>query len=377
MTPAIAADKPLAFAEVFPDHPRRMTRARPSPRYAVIMAGGFGTRFWPQSRRRRPKQFLAIRGRASMLQETARRLRGVVRPERVLVVATAELASLVRKQLPELERSNLLVEPAPRGTAACLALAAEWIARRDPNALMSVFPADHVIDELGEFRRALRRAFELADREGLLVTFGIAPTHPETGYGYIEPGAKVGNGKPSAHRVARFHEKPDAATAAEYGAKGFLWNSGMFVWRVDAIRMAFARHAPRIASAVRPRAAGERRRLYRQLPIEPVDRAILERAPNVAVVRGGFGWSDVGSWAAMASLWGTDAAGNARRGPAVFVDSRDAIVYADKRLVAVVGTEGLIVVDTPDALLVCPKSRAQDVRRVVDALAHGRFRHLL
>ena len=354
-----------------------MKRGRPSPRYAVIMAGGFGTRFWPHSRRRRPKQFLPIRGRESMLQETARRLRGAIQRERLLVVATEELAPLVREQLPDLGRANLLVEPAPRGTAPCLALAAETIAERDPTALMAVFPADHVITDGAEFRRALRRAFELAERDSLLVTFGITPAYPETGFGYIEPGPKIDRGTPPAYRVARFHEKPNAATAASYGSKGYLWNSGMFVWRVDVIRNAFALHAPRIASAVGARGEVERARRYRRLPLEPVDRAILERAPNVAVVRGSFDWSDVGSWAAMAELWGTDAAGNARRGPAVFVDSRDAVVYADKRLVAIVGVEGLIVVDTPDALLVCPKNRAQDVRGVVDALAHGRFRHLL
>lgn len=354
-----------------------MSRARANERYAVVMAGGLGTRFWPHSRRRSPKQFLSIRGRQSMLQETVRRLGAVVPKERLLIVAGREFAPLVRKQLPALPRRNLLVEPAARGTAACLALAAEWISARDRTAVMGVFPADHVITEPAEFRRALRRAFELADRDGALVTFGVAPTYAETGFGYVEPGVPLGRAKPAVYRVVRFHEKPDEPTARSYVGKGYLWNSGMFAWRVDVIRDAFARHAPRIARAVRAASAEERIDRYRRLPVEPVDRAILERAENIAVVRADFGWSDVGSWAAMASLWGTDAAANARRGPALLIDSRDTVVYAADRLVAVLGAEDLIVVDSPDALLVCRKSRAQDVRQVVEAIAHGKYRHLL
>ena len=197
-----------------------MKRARANARYAVVMAGGFGTRFWPHSRRRSPKQFLPIRGRRSMLQETVRRLAGSVPADAVLVVAAREFASLVRTQLPELPRRNLLMEPAPRGTAACLALAAEWIAARDADAVMGVFPADHVITETEPFRRALRRAFDLAEGSGALVTFGIAPTYAETGFGYIEPGEKLASGRPAAYRVARFHEKPDLATARSYIDRG-------------------------------------------------------------------------------------------------------------------------------------------------------------
>ena len=354
-----------------------MKRARANARYAVVMAGGFGTRFWPHSRRRSPKQFLPIRGRRSMLQETVRRLAGIVPADAVLVVAAREFASLVRTQLPELPRQNLLIDPAPRGTAACLALAAEWIAARDARAVMGVFPADHVITEAEPFRRALRRAFDLAEGSGALVTFGIAPAYAETGFGYIEPGEKLASGRPAAYRVARFHEKPDLATARSYIDKGYLWNSGMFAWRADVIRDAFARHAPHIARVVRVRGAAERARRFKRLPIEAVDRAILERAENVVVVSASFGWSDVGSWAARGPLWGTDAAANARRGPAVLIDSRDSVVYAGDRLVAALGIEDLIVVDSPDALLICRKSRAQDVRRIVETLAHGRFRHLL
>ncbi len=353
-------------------------------RYAVIMAGGFGTRFWPQSRRRIPKQFLAIAGRRTMLQETARRLRGIVPADHVAVVASREFASLIRAQLPALPAANLIVEPAPRGTAACLALAAEWVARRDPAGLMAVFPADHVITEEARFHRALLRAFTTAEAERCLVTFGVPPAYAETGYGYIEVGKRATGTAPRVYWAQRFHEKPDAAAARTYLAAGrYLWNSGMFVWRVDVIRDAFARHAPAIARVMGRARAGRAGRIsvpapsYRRLRAEPVDVAIMERAERVAVVEGDFGWSDVGSWAAMSELWGTDAAGNASRGTAVLVDCRDTVVYGTNRLVAVVGGDDLIVVDSPDAVLVCPKSRAQDVRRIVAALTHSRHRRLL
>ncbi len=354
---------------------------KPRHRYAVIMAGGFGTRFWPRSRRGTPKQFLAISGRRTMLQETMHRLRGIVPERRVFAVASAEHRKLIRAQLPGLPAANVVIEPAARGTAACLALAAEHIARRDPEALMAVFPADHVITQRRAFAQALRRAFDIAAAERCLVTFGIAPTAPETGYGYIEVGAPLAGAAPRAYWAARFHEKPDARTAQAYVQAGrFLWNSGMFVWRVDVFFDALARHAPEIARAVRGggragRAARER--LYRRLPVVSIDVALMERAERIAVVEGDFGWSDVGSWAAMGALWGTDAAGNACQGNAMLIDCRDSVVAARERLIALIGVDDLVVVDSPDAVLVCPKSRAQEIRRVVDALAHGPHRHLL
>lgn len=360
----------------------RRAQAR-SGRYAVIMAGGSGTRFWPHSRRRRPKQFLSIDGSGdTLLQATAQRLRGVVPPTQVIVVAPAEHAPLVRRQLTALPRANLLIEPAARGTAACLALAAAHIARRDPAATMAVFPADHTVAPAAQFRRCVTRAFEIAETEDCLVTIGVPPRSAETGYGYIELGAALRAGAPRVNWAARFVEKPDRARARRFVDSGrHLWNSGMFFWRVTVLRDGLRRHAPAVARVMegledRSRAATARR-LYRRLPGESIDVALMERAERVAVVRATFDWNDVGSWAALATLWGTDAEGNARRGSAVLVDCRDTIAYGATRLVAVLGGQDLVVIDSPDAVLVCPRSRAQEVRRVVEALGRGRHRRLL
>lgn len=353
---------------------------RAPARYAVIMAGGAGTRFWPLSRAARPKQFLHLAGRGTMLQETARRLRGVVPRSRVLVVAPPAHAKIVRAQLPWLPPDNLVIEPAPRGTAACLALVAAWVARRAPQAALAVLAADHAINDVEALRTCLRRAYEIAE-DGWLVTFGIPPTGPETGYGYVRLGPPLDRRTPRAARAARFVEKPDARTARRFVADGaYRWNSGMFTWRVDVFRDELSRHAPAIAAAadaVIDHRGALSRRAYGRLPNVPVDVAVMERARRIAVVDATFDWSDVGSWAAMAALWGSDGDGNARRGPAVLVDCRNTTVRASHRLVAVLGAEDLVVVDTPDAVLVCPRDRAQDVRAVVRALGRGRTRGLL
>jgi mannose-1-phosphate guanylyltransferase len=358
---------------------RERTAGAGRDRYAVVMAGGVGTRFWPRSRQRLPKQFLAIASRHTMLQETVRRLSGIVPLRRTLVVASAPFAPLIREQLPRLPEANLLVEPAARGTAACLALATERIAELNPEASMAIFPADHVITDRGGFRRVIRRGFETAENERCLVTFGIVPTHAETGYGYVQVGSILRSTRPRVHWAKRFHEKPKRQLAERYVNDGrYFWNSGMFVWRVDVIREAFARHAPQIARVFGTRMDGSRLdRAYRRLPNLSIDVAVMERSDRVAVVEADMGWSDVGSWAAMADLWGTDSDGNAERGRTIVVDCRDTVVFGEDRLVAVVGADDLIVVDSPDALLVCPKSKAQDVRRIVAALTHSRHKDLL
>src|SRR5262245_45479867 len=281
-------------------------------RYAVIMAGGTGKRFWPHSRRRRPKQFLSIDGSgASLLQATAQRLRGVVPWSRVMVVAPAEHARLVRRQLSALPRANLLIEPAARGTAACLALAAARIAQPYPAAAMGVFPADHTIAPAAQFRRCATRAFEVAETHDCLVTLGIPPRGPETGYGYIELGTALRSGTPRVNWAVRFVEKPNRARAQQFVDSGrHVWNSGMFFWRVSVLRDGLQRHAPAVARVMQamenPRraAAATVRRLYRRLPTESIDVALMERAERVAVVAATFDWNDVGSWAALASLWG-------------------------------------------------------------------------
>jgi len=352
-----------------------------STRYAVIMAGGSGTRFWPHSRRAKPKQFLAIVGQRTLLQDTAQRLRAVVPMRRLLVVAPRELAGLVTEQLPRLPAENLLIEPAPRGTAPCLVLAAAWIAQRDPHGSMAVFPADHAITDVDRFRGDVERGFEIAEREEALVTFGIRPTHPETGYGYIEIGAPIRRTAPRASWVRRFIEKPDAVRARRFVGTGrHFWNSGMFVWRVDALRAAVARHAPALASlwaALEGNGTvSSAARAFRRVPPVSIDVAVMERAERVAVVAARFDWSDVGSWAAVAERWGVDRDGNTERGDTLLIECRDTLVYGATRLVAVLGARDLLVVDSHDAVLVCRRDRAQDVRRIVDALGRGRYRRV-
>ncbi|HTO57925.1 MAG TPA: mannose-1-phosphate guanylyltransferase [Pseudomonadales bacterium] len=350
------------------------------------MAGGSGTRFWPWSRRALPKQLLPIVTRRSMLQETAARLRGLIAPKRILVVTGRDHAAAVRKQLPRVPRENILVEPIGRNTAPCIAVAAEWIHRRAPQSSMVVLPADHAIGDVAEFRNVLRRAFRIAERDGALVTLGVKPTRPETGYGYLKAGRSLDRAVPRASRVARFREKPPLATARQFVASGkFFWNAGIFVWQTATIRSALARHAPTIARPVQrlskltsmvPAA------LYRSMPSVAVDVAVMEPAARgggvpVAVVAADFGWSDVGSWAALSALWPRDRAGNAVRGNVVLVDSTTATVVGGRRVIALLGTRDLVIVDTPDALLICPAERAQEVRRVVAELERRGLRRLL
>jgi len=352
-----------------------MARASPltlvphAPRYAVVIAGGSGTRFWPRSRTRAPKQLLAILGARSMLQETIARVSPPIARRHVLVVTGRAHARMVRAQLPGLPGANVLVEPQARNTAAAIALAALDVSRRAPHAVMAVLPADHAIADLPAFHRDLRLALDVAERTGMLVTIGIVPTHPETGYGYIRTGETLAGTRGRAARVRAFIEKPPRARAEALLAAGdVLWNSGIFAWRADAILAALRAHLPGV---VGPLEAARGRRLaaaYRRLPSISIDHGVMERARDVAVVRARFRWSDVGSWAAVAALWADGNGPNALRGRVVPIDSRRCLVDSPHRLVAVIGVEDLVVVDTPDAVLVCRKDRAQDVRLVVDEL---------
>jgi mannose-1-phosphate guanylyltransferase len=355
------------------------------------MAGGQGTRFWPRSRRRVPKQLLAITGRHTLLQETARRLVPLFSWRRLLVVTNSAHAAAVRRQLPQLPADQILAEPEGRNTLACIALAAEWIRQQAADATMAVVPADHIITDAARLRRTLQSALALADSHDCLVTLGIAPTRPETGYGYIEAGRAIGGRTAPAHWVRRFHEKPAAALAKRYVASGrYWWNSGMFVWKASVFQAAVERCVPGVAKALcgvwrSSRGVPQRlQRAYRRLPSVSVDVALMQPitrlrppAPRVAVVRADFDWNDVGSWNAMPDVWGCDAAGNASIGGLVSVDAGDSIVYCPDRLVALLGVHNLIVVDSPDALLICPRDRAQDVREVTRALQHRGWQRYL
>jgi mannose-1-phosphate guanylyltransferase len=344
--------------------------------WAVILAGGSGTRFWPASRTARPKQFLPITGRAPMIAETWARLEGLVPPERILVVTAASQAELVREACPALLPENLLAEPVARNTAPAVALAAFEIRRRAPESVQVVLPADHVIRPATAFRATLAAGAREAAESGALLTFGIRPTHPATGYGYVHAGERVRevDGHP-VHAVTRFVEKPDLATAERFLAEGgFFWNAGIFAWSSDAIAAALSEHVPALVAGLERWLAGaDLAELYARFESQPIDVAVLEKAANVRCVPIDYPWNDVGSWAALPELIDAGPEGNwdATTGGArtVTVDAEGCVVYAEgDQVIALVGVKDLVVVRAGDATLVCPRDRAQDVKQIVDAL---------
>jgi mannose-1-phosphate guanylyltransferase len=344
--------------------------------YAVIMAGGSGTRFWPLSRRAWPKQFLTLDDTdESLLQSTVRRIQGLVPSERILVVTSERHSGATRQQLPELPPENVLAESAARNTAPCVAWAAGHISARDPQAVMMVLPADPHIGDETAYRELLTTACNAA-RSGGLVTIGVSPTRPETGYGYIETGEDIEHG---VKRVERFVEKPDLARARQFLTDGrFLWNCGMFFFRADQILAEYERQLPDLYAFARgycealkhgPGATHVAER-YGQLTSISIDHGIMERARDVRVVPGSFGWYDIGSWTTAWELAHKDEQGNAVLSHASLIDVKNCYVRTEsgKKLVALIGVEDLVVVDTEDALLIMPRERAQDVRSVIDDL---------
>ncbi|MCX8007100.1 MAG: mannose-1-phosphate guanylyltransferase/mannose-6-phosphate isomerase [Coriobacteriia bacterium] len=353
--------------------------------HAVVLAGGSGTRFWPLSRELAPKQFVSIFGGVSLIAQAIERIRPLVEESGIVVLANDRIASEIKGHLasqPALAgvRIEHLCEPTPRNTAPAIALAAAYLVRVDPDALMIVLPSDHLLEDGDAWRRVVRVACAAA-RHGWLVTIGLEPTRPETGYGYIRTGEPLpGSGEEgvAAHRVERFVEKPDRAAAERYLAEGgFLWNSGMLIARADTvlaeIEAVGGQHlvavAREIASLPPSDWTGERARArFAALAAEPFDTAVLERSARVAVVPARLGWSDVGSLLALELVAPPDERGNVLIGNVVDVDSAGSIVFSSERLIATLGLRDALVVDTADATLVAPKDRAQDVRLVVDAL---------
>jgi mannose-1-phosphate guanylyltransferase len=342
--------------------------------HAVILAGGHGTRFWPASRRSLPKQFLPITGRESLTAQTAARLQGFVDIERTLVVTSIEHAELVREHLPRIPSENILAEPVGRNTAASVAWAALEIEKRDPDGAHVVLPSDHVIEPAEDFRRILAAAAREAAESRALVTLGIRPTSPATGYGYIECGDRLhSTGGAPVHGVLRFVEKPDRPRAETFLRSGkFLWNAGIFAWSTQAILSALREHTPDLVRALSGiRSESERARVHAALPSVAVDVAILEKVSHVHVIPIEFTWSDVGSWAALSEVLVLDRDGNCTAGGTRLLaeDARDCIVYGERGdITALIGVHDLVVVRSGKAVLVCPRDRAQDVKSIVARL---------
>jgi mannose-1-phosphate guanylyltransferase len=346
-------------------------------RRAVIMAGGAGTRLWPLSRRERPKQLLRIVDGKSLLHEAFARLRLVFPPTDIYVIALAEHLPAIAEELPTLPPGNLIGEPVGRDTANAIGLAAAILHAKSPDTVMGVFTADHVIRPAERFAEVIERGFAAAEETpDALVTFGVKPTEPHTGLGYVERGEPHAAG---VWRVRTFKEKPDLATARRYVDSGnFYWNSGMFVWRTAAILEQLRRHLPQAHAALMkagagwgdetgPRLASE---VYPGLKKISIDFAVMEKAPNVLVVEMDLQWLDVGSWTALATVLGADAAGNTRAlQRAVTLSSQDNILVAEgDHLIATLGVKDLVVVHSPDATLICHRDQVQRIRELVDRL---------
>ena len=336
---------------------------------AVVMAGGRGTRFWPRSRGKRPKQFLTMVGDESLLHQTVHRLDGAFRAEDIFVLTTEELAGTTRAMLPELPAENVLVEPEGRNTAPCLALALVALERRVPDGVMVVLSADSWIGDRAKFLKDIDIAVAHAAERRDLVTFGIRPTYPETGYGYIET-----EGKGHVLGVKAFQEKPSYEKAVEYLESGqHYWNAGMFVWTLRDFRTQLLEHCPEIlrpldawvAEGAQPAQLAQ---AYGRLPKLSIDYALMEKSERVAVVPARFRWSDVGSWPAVVEFHEADASGNVVLGDAFLLESHNCAVFGGQRFIAGAGLQDLIIVDEADALLICRKDRAQDVKLVVDKL---------
>ncbi|MDT3779571.1 mannose-1-phosphate guanylyltransferase/mannose-6-phosphate isomerase [Nitrospira sp. MA-1] len=350
--------------------------------YGVILAGGSGTRFWPLSRERFPKQFLRILGEGTLLQQTFERLLQKIPANRMAIVTNAVQAESIKLQLNQWKddiAENVILEPEGRNTAPAIALAALQLIHQDPEAVMVVVPADHVVKASKKFMQAVQFASELAV-EGHLVTFGIQPTRPETGYGYIQPlkRRKVGTkGDFIGYSVGRFVEKPNLTTARRYLQSGnYFWNSGIFVWKASQILSEIAIHQPalsKLLSGIKRRMGSEEfpsylRKVYAKVESLSIDNAVMEHSSRSVVVPIDFGWSDVGSWSSLEEVVPLDKDGNVRNGNIVDLGSRNSVLFADRRVVATIGLNNMVVVDTPDATLVCPKERTQDVKAVVNLL---------
>lgn len=352
--------------------------------FAVIMAGGRGERFWPLSTAGRPKQFIKLFGGTSLLSQAVARLEGLVPARNIVIITTRALEAATAREVPAVPRGNIVGEPVGRDTAAAVALGTALIKRRDPQAVFCVLAADHLIGPRRAFQRALREGLAMAQRTGALVTIGIKPSSPSTGFGYIAAGVELpAKGRVSFFRVRQFVEKPDLRRARRFMRAGnYFWNSGMFLWSVRAIETAIREHRPQLApllDRIAKCAPGTRAfaasidREYAQLDRISIDYAVMEHARNILVMPGTFAWDDVGAWTSVANHFKTDQGGNIILGPGLMRDTRNALVVSDGPVTALLGVKDVIVVSTGKATLVCARKRAQDVKQLLALIrAHPR-----
>lgn len=349
--------------------------------FAAIMAGGRGERLWPLSTPEQPKQFLKLFGEETMLQATVSRILPLIPWENIYVVTSEQQASLVKEQLPSLPPENIIAEPIGRSTAPCIGLAATMIARRDPHGAMVVLPADHVIQDEDRFRKLVRTALKIASDGEHLITLGITPRHPATGYGYIQGGEVLTETDGlKVLKVERFTEKPSYEVARGFLSQGgYFWNSGMFIWRVDTILDEIEAHLPNLRAGLakimdhfgHPDYQDVLTAVYSAQETISIDHGVMEKSARALVIpTGEIGWSDVGDWAAWAELFPRDATGNVIQAPHIGIDTKDSVILSRRtrtngRVVATLGVSNLIIIETDDAILVMDKDRAQEVKRLL------------
>jgi len=355
--------------------------------YAVIMAGGRGSRFWPRSRKKSSKQTLNIIGRNTMIQDTVHRVLPLTKPDKVFIITNDLLLDEIRKQVPELPPDNVIAEPASRSTAPCIGLAAVLIQKRDPDAVMACFAADHLVENRTRFWADINSAIRVAEKKKMLVTFGVRPKRPDTGFGYIHAGEVVLECEPAAAlRVLRFVEKPDRDTAVKFVEDPtYFINSGMFVWKVDVFMNEVKSHLPdmyaglmnisdALGTPLEIKAIVENFASFKSIS---VDHGIMEKSDRVAMVPAGFGWDDIGSWESLYHVWPKDSDNNAGVGRKLAIRTKDCLIFSPKKLVATIGIEDIIIVETDDALLVCRKDCAQNVSEIVEELRKKKWEEYL
>jgi len=352
--------------------------------YAVIMAGGVGARFWPRSKERKPKQLIRIVGENTMIQDTVKRLNGLVKPENIFVITNKIQKLRVKEQLENIPEQNIIDEPFGKNTAACIGLASVLIKKKNPNAVTIILPSDHLIQDEEAFKKCLKAAVEHAESSKGLVTIGITPTRPETGYGYIQFDEKELEN--NIFKVLTFAEKPNLSTAKRFVESGdFLWNSGIFIWRIDSILNEIEKHLPDLHDGLNklfptidtPEFDSELVHVYGQIKSISIDYGVMEKSDSVYVVKADFYWNDVGNWDAVYEVTEKNEENNALIGDVYAEKTFGSYIFSPRTFTAVIGVEDLIVINTNEALLVCNRHNAQDVRNVVDFLKMNKRTELI